>query len=203
MDMKSSSGTKTETDKRVTPPKDEMVRVRDYIPDIGVDLRYATDENFTGEVIYNFSDAYLRYGTVEKLAAVQDRVKRDGYFLKIWDAFRPVEAQFALWDVLPDSTYVADPYRGYSAHSKGNAVDITLTRTDETEIPMPTGLDDFSSRADRDYSDCTEEEAANAMYLEEIMEKNGFIPYFSEWWHFSDTDNYDVAEDIKIPPDKK
>ena len=51
------------------PADDDFVRVQDYIPDIRVELKYATADNFTGTVIYGFSDAYLRYGTVKKLAA--------------------------------------------------------------------------------------------------------------------------------------
>ena len=71
-------------------PKDgqEFVRVRDYIPDIVVDLRYATADNFTGTVIYSYDDAWLRYDTVEKLIDVQEQLKAEGYRLCIWDAFR-------------------------------------------------------------------------------------------------------------------
>ncbi len=191
--------TVTEPEPVRIPEKSEIVRVKDYIPDIFVDLRYATADNFTGTVIYDFTDAWLRYGTIEKLAAVQDQVREDGYSLKIWDAFRPVSAQFTLWDVYPDSTYVANPNRGYSSHSRGNTVDITLVREDGTLIPMPSDLDDFSLKADRDYSDCSEEEAVNARYLENAMKEHGFEPYSAEWWHFSDTDSYQAATDIELP----
>lgn len=51
------------------PAPEDFVRVADWIPDIYTDLRYAADNNFTGQAIYDFSDAYLRYGTVQKLAA--------------------------------------------------------------------------------------------------------------------------------------
>ena len=57
---------------------------------------------------------------------------------------------------------------------------------------MPTGFDDFSAKADRNYSDCTETAANNAELLEILMEKYGFTPYFGEWWHFSDTTEYPV-----------
>ena len=56
------------------PAPEDFVRVADWIPDIYTDLRYAADNNFTGQAIYDFSDAYLRYGTVQKLAAVQEAV---------------------------------------------------------------------------------------------------------------------------------
>lgn len=183
------------------PPSDpaELVRVSDYIPNIGVELKYATEDNFTGTVIYDFTDAYLRYGTVEKLAAVQNDLEGMGLGLKIWDALRPVSAQFRLWEVCPNSAYVANPNTGYSSHSRGNTVDITLVALDGSEVPMPTGFDDFSALADRDYSDCGEQAAANARLLEETMAAHGFDPYWTEWWHFSDAVSYGVAEGFVIP----
>ena len=174
------------------PADDQFVRVDDYIPSIITDLKYATTDNFTGEVIYSFTNAYLRYGTVRKLQMAQQKLQEEGYCLKIWDAFRPVSAQFRLWEICPDSTYVANPYTGYSSHSRGNTVDISLLNADGSEVPMPTGFDDFSKKADRDYSDCTDEEAGNAKKLESVMAECGFKPYFGEWWHISDQTAYDV-----------
>jgi D-alanyl-D-alanine dipeptidase len=179
---------------KTEPGDGEFVKVKEYIPDILIDLKYATADNFTGEIIYDFQDAYLRYGTVRRLKRVQEAVRQDGYLLKIWDAFRPVPAQFKLWKICPDPRYVADPNTGYSSHSKGNTVDITLTAKDGKEVVMPTGFDDFSAVADRDYSDCPEEAAQNARYLENIMISNGFVPYAGEWWHFADEDSYAVEE---------
>ena len=57
---------------------------------------------------------------------------------------------------------------------------------------MPTGFDDFSPKANRDYSDCTAEEANNAQILELLMEKHGFTGYYGEWWHYSDQISYEV-----------
>lgn len=176
------------------PLDTDFVRVTDYVPEITVDLRYATADNFTGQVIYDFSDAYLRYGTVKKLAAVQAALAEQGYALKIWDAFRPPAAQFIMWEICPDGNYVADPNKGFSSHSRGNTVDLTLVAADGAEVAMPTGFDDFSKKADRDYSDVEPEAAANALILENAMTAAGFKPYFGEWWHFSDTDSYDVEE---------
>lgn len=62
---------------------------------------------------------------------------------------------------------------------------------------MPTGFDDFSKLADRDYSDCTQEAAENAMFLEQLMVKHGFKPYSGEWWHFSDTQSYPVEQSFE------
>jgi len=172
-------------------PRDEdFVLVKNYIPDIVVDLRYATDNNFTNQKIYDFSDAWLRYGTVKKLASVQKELKEFGLYLKIWDGFRPPSAQYKLWNACPDPTYVSDPNMGFSSHSRGNTVDITLVYADGTELRMPTLFDDFSGLADRDYSDCDSEAAQNAIFLEELMKKHGFKPYAGEWWHFTDNQQY-------------
>lgn len=176
----------------VPESEDVFVRVLDYIPTALQELKYATADNFTGQVIYSFEDAYLRYGTVKKLMLVSRDLEELGLALKIWDGFRPVSAQFTLWEVYPDPTYVANPNKGYSSHSRGNTVDLTLVDADGQELEMPTGFDDFSARADRNYSDCSETAENNAKILEILMEKHGFKGYFGEWWHFSDTTDYPV-----------
>lgn len=186
----------TEPQRKQLPAPDDriLVVVSDYLPEIPVDLKYATTDNFTGQVIYDFSEVYLRYGTVAKLAAVQKDLAEFGLSLKIWDAFRPVSAQYTLWEVCPDRRYVADPRKGFSDHSRGNTVDVTLIDSEGREVAMPTGFDDFTAKADRDYSDCTEEIKNNAMILQLLMEKHGFTGYKGEWWHFTDNDEYPVEE---------
>ncbi|MGN0978038.1 MAG: M15 family metallopeptidase [Faecousia sp.] len=176
------------------PEEDAFVRALDYLPGACQELMYATDRNFTGQQIYDFTEAYLRYGTVKKLALVSQELETQGLYLKIWDGFRPVSAQFKLWEICPNSTYVSNPNTGYSSHSRGNTVDLTLVDAQGREIEMPTGFDDFSALADRNYSDCSETAAANARLLEDTMEKYGFSGYFGEWWHFSDTQSYPVEE---------
>ena len=179
---------------QAAPRDDDFVPVKTYIPDIIVDLRYATECNFTNKKIYNFTDLWLRYGTVKKLIAVQDELRQLGLCLKILDGFRPPSAQFKLWEVCPNPTYVVDPNTGFSSHSRGNTVDLTLAYPDGAELKMPTEFDDFSALASRDYSNCSKEAARNALLLEKTMEKHGFDPYFDEWWHFSDTRSYPVEE---------
>ena len=176
------------------PEPEDFVSVTDWIPGIHTELRYATDNNFTHQVIYDFSGAYLRYGTVQKLASAQESLETAGYSLLIWDAFRPVSAQFKLWEICPDPAYVANPEKGYSSHSRGSTVDITLVTLDGDPVEMPTDFDDFTAMADRDYSDVSEEAAANAGLLEEAMTAAGFKPYSAEWWHYSDTEPYPVEE---------
>lgn len=191
--LPTESETTSPTETKPVPADEEFVRISDYIPDIVADLKYATEENFTSVVIYEFSEPWLRYGTVKKLMGVQDALRQQGLGLKIWDAFRPTSAQEKLWQICPDPTYVSKPGTGSQSHCRGIAVDITLVDTEGRELIMPTQFDDFSKRADRDYSDCTTEAAENAQLLEKVMEANGFKPYFGEWWHYSDTESYDIA----------
>ena len=182
------------------PAEEDLVRVRDFVPEIREELAYATEQNFTGQQIYDFYNAYLRYGTVKKLAQVCAELEAQNLGILIWDGFRPVSAQAALWDICPDPKYVSHPVTGTRAHCRGNAVDLTLCDLETGEkLEMPTGFDDFSAQADRNYSDCTAAAAENARLLEAVMKKHGFKPYSAEWWHYTDTDSYPVAEDFQPP----
>ena len=129
---------------------------------------------------------------MKKLMLVSEDLAELGLYLKIWDGFRPVSVQFVLWEVCPDPTYVANPNKGYSSHSRGNTLDVTLVDAEGREVEMPTAFDDFSPLADREYSDCTADAANHAELLEILMEKHGFSDYFGEWWHYSDTTAYPV-----------
>ncbi len=175
-----------------TPADDDFVRVLDYIPDAVIELKYATTDNFTGQVIYTFTEAYLRYSTVKRLMAVQETLKANGFRLKIWDAYRPVYGQQALWDAYPDSTFVSNPTKGVRAHCRGNTVDISMTDAEGNDVEMPTAFDNFTALADRDYSDCSAAAAANAKLLEETMYANGFTGYSKEWWHYIGTEEYEI-----------
>ena len=181
----------------IPPEDDELVRAADFIPGIRQNLRYATEDNFTGQQIYDFADAYLRYGTVKKLQAACAELARQNLGILIWDGFRPVAAQEKLWEICPDPAFVSHPVTGSRSHCRGSAIDLTLVdlKTGKT-LEMPTDFDDFSKLADRDYSDCAVEAADNARILETVMKKHGFKPYSAEWWHFSDTEDYPVEENF-------
>lgn len=181
-----------------TPPEDGdeiFVCVSEYLTDAKIELAYASVNNFTGKRIYDFTEAYLRYGTVKKLMLVSEELEIHGLGLIIWDGFRPVAAQAKLWEVCPDPAYVSHPLAGNRAHCRGNAVDISLYDLQTGEaVPVPTEFDNFTVYADRDYSDCSKQAAENARLLEQIMKKYGFKPYYAEWWHFTDTVEYPVDE---------
>ncbi|KUG04922.1 d-alanyl-d-alanine dipeptidase [hydrocarbon metagenome] len=175
----------------------DMVDLQKYIPGIEVDLKYSSDDNVYGEAIYELQRAYLRRGTAEKLKAAQEELSARGLNLKVWDAYRPPAAQFKLWEIMPDRRFVVDPHEGFSYHSRGVAVDVTLIDEKGRELLMPSGFDEFSARADRDYSDVSSVQMDNAKLLEQIMLDNGFSSIYYEWWHFTDKkrDKYPVLQE--------
>ena len=174
------------------PDDDELVEVSIYAENIVIDLRYATEDNFFKTKLYEENKAYLRYGTLKKLIIAEKALEEKGVYIKIWDAYRPIEAQRAMWEICPDPRYVSDPEKGTLSHTRGSALDVTLIYKDGKEVLMPTDFDDFSEKADRDYSDVSDAAAENAKMLEKVMEEAGFIGYKAEWWHYSDTDGYDI-----------
>jgi len=177
-----------------TSKKTDFVDIQQIIPSVELNMKYATSDNFTHTKLYDSSKALLRNGTASKLKKVADEVEQKGFRLKIWDAYRISKAQFKMWNLVPDSRYVANPYKGYSNHSRGSAVDLSLVDLEGNEIEMPTGFDNFTAAAAR------VNENANAKYLEEIMVKYGFRPLATEWWHFDDTDTYDPADTATVAP---
>ena len=184
-----STGTSIESQEK-EPEDNKIVSVKDYIKDIKLDMRYATTNNFTWQKIYEDADAKLRYWTIKKLKVAQDELMGKWYSIKIWDAYRPQSAQKKLRSVRPDPTLVARPEK-WSAHTRWNTVDITLVKSDWTEIPMPSEFDDNNKKkVDRNYSDLTPEQRNNAKMLEDAMKKAWFNWYDKEWWHYSDTTNY-------------
>lgn len=177
---------------------EDMVNIKEFIPGIAVDLVYSTPDNIHGQTIYNIKNAYLRRGTAVKLKNAQEEFVSRGYRLKVWDAYRPPEAQFKLWEIMPDTRFVVNPWQGFSYHSRGVAIDVTLLDENGKEISMPSGFDDFTARADRDYTDVSPEQALHAQLLEEVMAANGLKSIYYEWWHFTDSerDKYEVYDQV-------
>ncbi len=180
---------------RPDPQDSDFVRMVDYVPNLRQYLRYGTTDNFTGQVIYGFEDAYLRFGTAKKLAQAAEELEKLGFGILVWDGYRPLYAQQKLWDICPDPTYVSKPGTGRQTHCRGIAVDITLYDLETGALlEMPSDFDEFSAKGDRDYSDCTDAARKNALILEQAMERAGFQPYSGEWWHFADTEDYPIEE---------
>lgn len=161
----------------------ELVDIQEIIPQIQIDLKYATADNFTKQVVYDFHTCYLVKEAALKLRDVQNELETIGLGLKIWDGFRPVSAQWKFWELVPDERYVSDPRKG-GRHTRGTAVDLTLITKDGKELSMPSEFDDFSEKAHRDYMGGSDEAIKNRTLLVEVMEKHDFIGLPTEWWHF-------------------
>ena len=161
----------------------KLVNIRKLIPDIVLDIRYATVNNFTGKVIYPTAKAYLVKTAAEALLLVQQELNEEQLGLKMFGAYRPLSAQKVLWEINPDPDYVADPAQG-SRHNRGAAVDVTLIDSDGNDIPMPTSYDTFSEKAHSGYQGLPLSVLHNRTLLQNVMMKHGFEPLSTEWWHF-------------------
>jgi D-alanyl-D-alanine dipeptidase len=167
-----------------TEPKKELINLEEHIPGIVLDIRYATDNNFTGEVIYNLPKAYARKPVADALKKAQADLKELGLGIKVFDAYRPYKATVKFYEVYKDTTYVASPYRG-SRHNRGCAVDITLIDLSTgNELKMPTGYDSFRKEAWPSTPVNDPEIRKNRQTLIDVMKKHGFRVNSSEWWHF-------------------
>ena len=142
----------------------------------------------------------MRKSTALKLNTVQRQLEGINLGLKVWDCYRPLAVQQILWTILPDERYVANPEKG-SRHNRASAVDVTLVDLQGNELQMPTGFDDFSSRAHRQYQDIPEGAIRNRTLLEGLMKKAGFIPLPEEWCHYDD-ENWMEFGIIDIPFEK-
>ena len=109
---------------------------------VEIDLVYATPRNFTGKPIYREAHCLLLEPAESALRKAVDLADSVGLRLRIFDAYRPPQAQQVLWDFLPDPTYIAELGRG-SNHSRGTAVDLTLIDGDGEPLDMGTGFDEM------------------------------------------------------------
>lgn len=187
-----SCGTATEP---IRKPSD-IVDVRSLDSSIILDIRYATENNFTKKVLYPVAKAKLRRVAAESLAAVQSELRARGLGLKIYDGYRPLAIQYILWEIVPNTNYVADPKKG-SKHNRGAAVDLTIVDSLGNELEMPTGYDDFSVKASQEYMDLSEHVIANRALLRDVMKRHGFLPIKSEWWHydFQGWEQFDIMDE--------
>lgn len=165
----------------------DLVELIKISPQILLEIRYASSNNFTGQAVYPSSRCFLRKKTAEKLHLVQENLQKMGLGLKVYDGYRPFSVQKIFWQIVPDSRYIADPAVG-SKHNRGASVDVTLVTLGGVELPMPSEFDDFSERASHKYEGASLEAMKNRELLKQAMVAGGFIPYENEWWHYDDPD---------------
>ena len=152
--------------------------------DIVLDLRYASADNLTGRPIYRRPIALLHPSAHALLLAAARRFSAIGLRVKLFDAFRPLEAQQALWGVLPNPRFVANPADGSSLHTRGVAVDVTLVDEAGVDLPMGSGFDAMTPLSAHDALDLPGEAIRNRALLLGGMAAVGWQHIASEWWHY-------------------
>lgn len=150
---------------------------------VEIDLAYATPDNFTGKPIYRRSACFLLPEAAEALQRAVSIAAGIGYGVRIYDAFRPVEAQWALWNHTPDPDYVADPRKG-GPHTRGAAVDLTLLSAQGQPLDMGTAFDELRPESHHGVLTVSAEAQRNRLILLGVMTAAGWDFYRNEWWHY-------------------
>ena len=195
----------------------QFVNLAEAVPDVILEIRYYSTYNFVGARVDGYEEpvALLTRQAADSLRAVSDDLVKQGYRLKIYDAYRPQCAvdHFVRWaadvnDTLMKSYFYPDVPRdklfklGYiaekSGHTRGSTVDLTLfDMATEKELDMGGTFDWFGLESHPDYggdpdtgvykgnAQITAEQFHNRMILREAMMRHGFKPIGEEWWHFT------------------
>lgn len=179
--------------------------IQDSIPNIHVQLKYTTNDNFIGRPIdgYHASKAILSTKAIQALQHVQKELNPMGLGLKVFDAYRPQRAvdHFVHWakdinDTIVKASFYPnidkrDLFRdGYialkSGHSRGSTIDVTLiSLSTAKELDMGTSFDFFGEKSNHQYPKLSKLQKKNRKLLRSIMEKHGFKAYEKEWWHYT------------------
>lgn len=150
---------------------------------VDIDLVYATDRNLTGKPIYAHAHCLLLEPAEAALRRAVGIAAQAGLRLRIYDAYRPPQAQQVLWDFLPDPDFIADLGRG-SNHSRGTALDLTLVGPDGEALDMGTGFDEMVAASGHFHAGLPEAVQRNRLLLLGVMHAAGFAHIASEWWHY-------------------
>ena len=167
---------------------------------VAIDLAYATPQNLTGRPIYRRAACYLHADAAARLSRAVELAQALGFGLKIFDALRPSEAQWLLWQACPDPTFLADPRHG-SPHSRGVAVDLTLTDNAGQELAMGTPFDAFTPLSHHGNTEIPAAAQRNRFLLLGLMSAAGWDFYGNEWWHYQlfNARQYPLLGDADLP----
>lgn len=203
-----SPNTAVATSPATTPAQAGLVDVRERVPDVDVELRYAGSDNFVGAPVegYEAPRCYLLRPVAEALARVERDLRAQRMRLRIYDCYRPVRAvrHFMRWVDDDADQRTKDAYyprlekrqlRGdyiapVSGHSRGATLDLTLMRCDVslsicTPLDMGTPFDFFDVSAHTEAPGIAPAQSANRQRLRTAMEREGFRNYPMEWWHYT------------------
>lgn len=160
-----------------------LVEILKLDSDFVIDIRYATANNFTKQVLYDCNTVWFRKKVALDLVAAHKVFKEKGYRIKIYDGYRPISVQWRLWKASPKKGYVSHPSRGMRMHNRGAAIDMTLVDKNGVELPMGTEYDFFGKEAHLNFPH-PKNVQENRKLMKTIMELFGFKAISNEWWHF-------------------
>lgn len=177
--------------------KHDLVSIRQVIPSISIDLRYATTGNITKRRLYPAGmPCLLRRSTAEKLKKAQELLRAQGYGIRVWDAWRPPEVQIILDDLGGHTGLFLSPDSGWSRHCGGISVDATMLDRDGVEVKMPTRFDEDIQHAPPRYNGTDPEVRKNLAIFQKAMRQAGFTVLSTEWWHFDDASYLHDAQPV-------
>jgi D-alanyl-D-alanine dipeptidase len=180
---------------------DEFVDIKSADKTIVIDLRYASANNVARRPLYPpGTPALVRAGVAKRLVIAQQYLRKKGYGLKIWDAYRSQSTQEQLFRIMQNRSYVADPKEGRGMHVRGAAVDATLVDAEGRDVPMPTDFDSFTPAAVLEYKGNDPIVRGNLKLLQKAMAHGGFYGLRTEWWHFCAPDwkRYPPEPELKL-----
>lgn len=185
-----------------------LIDIQELDSTIVAELKYATLNNFTGELLYdeNFG-IYAEPRLAQAIADVNARLHevRPDYNLVVYDAARPMSTQRHMFEMVRDTPYeryIANPYGNYPGgfHNYGMAVDMSISDENGKPLDMATEFDSFTELAHvgNEYNLLSEgkmtmEQYKNRMLLYWLTSASGLLPHPYEWWHYQ----LDVTEESK------
>lgn len=182
-----------------------FVYVEDVIPDLAVELRYNTSNNFVGTSINGYQSNKLIVTTeaARALKLVHEELQEQNLCLKVYDGYRPQRAvnHFTKWardlnDTINKQRFYPNVNKrnlfkeGYiaskSGHSRGSTIDLTIIDANTGKpLNMGSPYDFFGEESWVNYQNITKKQKGNRQLLQNVMLKNGFRNYAQEWWHFT------------------
>lgn len=192
------------------PPMEGFLRVKDLDNSIEVEMMYAKSDNFVGEAMYDFTEAYLHPKAAKAVVKANALLAKyhPRWRICIYDATRPMSVQQKMWDKVkgtPQQNYVSNPKNGGGLHNYGLAVDVTIIDEKGDSIDMGTKVDALTSTSHIDKEEelvaqgkITQEAMENRRLLRKVMQEAGFKPLRTEWWHFNYTTRADAKKNYKV-----
>lgn len=189
-----------------------LVNIKDVDSTVVVDLMYARADNFVGEKMYGFSEAYLHPTAARAVKKANALLRKINPSLRliIYDAARPMSVQRKMWNKVKGTrqqNYVSNPANGGGLHNYGLAVDVSIVDNKGDTLTMGTLVDALTplSHIDKEAAlvkagRLTSEAVRNRELLRRVMREAGFRSLRSEWWHFNFTTRADARANYRVIP---